>query len=205
MKENGKTHSHNGGNGAHQYPDEIPDVSYIKNPDILHEPSDVSIRGIAYFIAILGVSTFLIMVGLVWLYNFFESQAVAEERARPPATLIAPPPSMTTKDGQRLPPEPRLQGIVGHEIHPLDELKQLNAQYDARLKGYGWIDQSSGTVHIPIDRAKALIIERGLPVSAPTQAPPTTPTAPTDTQPPGESSGAPPAQSPPARQPTPRP
>ena len=32
------------------------------------------------------------------------------------------------------------------------------------LTTYGWVDKNAGTVRIPIDRAKELLLERGLPV-----------------------------------------
>jgi hypothetical protein len=32
------------------------------------------------------------------------------------------------------------------------------------LNSYGWVDQSAGVAHIPIDRAMDLIVEHGLPV-----------------------------------------
>jgi hypothetical protein len=33
----------------------------------------------------------------------------------------------------------------------------------ARLSGYGWVERTQGIVHIPIARALALTVERGLP------------------------------------------
>jgi mono/diheme cytochrome c family protein len=38
----------------------------------------------------------------------------------------------------------------------------------AQLNAYGWVDQEAGVVHLPIDRAMALIAESGLPVGSPT-------------------------------------
>lgn len=35
---------------------------------------------------------------------------------------------------------------------------------DEVLHTYGWVDRSAGTVRIPIDKAKDLLMERGLPV-----------------------------------------
>ena len=49
----------------------------------------------------------------------------------------------------------------------IDEINQLNGILTAeqdRLYTYGWIDQKAGTLHIPIDRAMDLVVQRGLPV-----------------------------------------
>jgi len=34
------------------------------------------------------------------------------------------------------------------------------------LYTYGWVDEKAGTVHIPIERAMDLLVQRGLPVRA---------------------------------------
>jgi len=39
----------------------------------------------------------------------------------------------------------------------------LYAAQNQKLNSYGWEDKSNGIVHIPIDRAMALILQRGLP------------------------------------------
>jgi hypothetical protein len=56
------------------------------------------------------------------------------------------------------PAEPRLQTT------PWADLKTLRAEESSYLHGYGWIDQQAGVARIPIDRAKALLLEKGLPV-----------------------------------------
>jgi hypothetical protein len=56
-----------------------------------------------------------------------------------------------------LPPSPRLQ------IDPRAELTALRAAEAARLSSYGWVDRATGVVHLPLDRAIALTVERGLP------------------------------------------
>jgi len=43
-------------------------------------------------------------------------------------------------------------------------LKAFREHEHEILTTYGWADKSAGVVRIPIDRAKDLLIERGLPV-----------------------------------------
>src|SRR5438132_4494267 len=52
-----------------------------------------------------------------------------------------------------------------------DALQQLRATEDALLNTYGWIDRENGVVHIPIQRAMDLVLQRGLPVRPPDQQP----------------------------------
>ena len=48
-----------------------------------------------------------------------------------------------------------------------DERGQLNgirSNEEKMLYSYGWVDEKAGTVHIPIERAMELLVQRGLPV-----------------------------------------
>jgi len=64
----------------------------------------------------------------------------------------------------KVPPSPRLQ------TQPFRDVYQLKQEQLQKLHSYGWVDESSGAVHIPIDEAMRLISERGS-VPASTQAP----------------------------------
>lgn len=55
------------------------------------------------------------------------------------------------------PPTPRLQ------TQPFKDVYELKASERAILHSYGWVDKANGIAHIPIDRAMALTLERGLP------------------------------------------
>jgi hypothetical protein len=56
--------------------------------------------------------------------------------------------------GPKEPPAPRLQA------DPLADMQALRAREQAQLDGYGWVDRQAGTVHIPVDRAMQLLLER---------------------------------------------
>lgn len=45
------------------------------------------------------------------------------------------------------------------------DVADLHAREDLLLSNYSWVDQSKGTVRIPIERAMQLIAQRGLPVA----------------------------------------
>jgi hypothetical protein len=64
-------------------------------------------------------------------------------------------------------PAPRLAVDNGNE-----DVADLHAREDILLDNYTWIDQSKGTVRIPIDRAMELIAQQGLPVAPPSKTAP---------------------------------
>ena len=51
-------------------------------------------------------------------------------------------------------------------------LAQFRTQQREALTTYGWVDKEAGVVRVPIERAKQLIVERGLPQAAATGAAP---------------------------------
>src|SRR5690242_3477990 len=62
-----------------------------------------------------------------------------------------------------------------------EKLAALRQQESAQLTGYGWVNQASGIARIPINRAIALVAEKGLPVGKPqAQAPAANETAATN-------------------------
>jgi len=62
---------------------------------------------------------------------------------------------------QRLPPGPQLQ------VRPERELAAYRAAEKARLEGWGWVDESAGVAHIPIDRAIDLYAAQAAAAPAP--------------------------------------
>src|SRR5215210_2889735 len=117
----GKQHNGNG----HGHVTETPDVSHIKNLDVTHETSDVSVSGLLKFVAALTVMTGLVAVLMWGLFRFFESQAEKETK---------PGPMAMTKE-ERLPPEPRLQSAPGFGVKLVNgqwvslEKKEPDAEY----------------------------------------------------------------------------
>lgn len=107
-----------------------------------HEEEAIRSRPI-YLSAIgLGIGVFLSFVamwGLLQLSNTYLS------RTSPP------PDPLAASYGRKLPPEPRLQ------TEPILDLEQLRAKEKKQLDSYGWVDQTNGVVHIPIERAMELI------------------------------------------------
>jgi hypothetical protein len=56
------------------------------------------------------------------------------------------------------PPAPRLQ------VQPFKDVWELKNSQRGALNSYGWVDKGTGVVHIPIDRAMQITLERGFPV-----------------------------------------
>jgi hypothetical protein len=154
---------------------ETPDVSYISNPDVAHEHTDVPVSPVLKFIGGLVVLGIIVMIAMYLMFLFFQRREVnAEQRASP----------LARQGEERLPPEPRLQLAPGFGVTN-EEGKRIPLAYDAdpegettvvpqpqseywtvrdnwrrKLKGYGWVDEQAGTVRVPIDEAMRLYLQR---------------------------------------------
>jgi hypothetical protein len=125
-----------------------------------YEHQDLQPSGIVYFLLSLVVVTVICMFGLKGLYAYLDHRERATQT--PPNPLMKQAPGDTRHVAPGYPetafPSPRLEE---------DERGQLNSilvGQEKKLYSYGWVDQSAGTVRIPIDRAMDLLAQRGLPV-----------------------------------------
>jgi hypothetical protein len=120
------------------------------NPEILHEKSDIGVRGILVFGAALVVGAIVIHV-LVWLlFLYFGSVNAGQFPREYP---------MAPTGVLRLPPAPRLQE------KPREELKALRQEEKTLLNQYGWADENAGTARIPVDEAMRRVLAQGLPAA----------------------------------------
>ncbi len=111
-----------------------------------YETSDARFRAILWgggALVILMVAAFALMYILL---GHFESRQQAT--ATPSSPLV---------EGRPLPPEPRLQ------VTPEIDLKTIRAKEDSLVNSYGWVSKEAGVVRIPVERAMALMLERGFP------------------------------------------
>ena len=162
---------------------ETPDVSFITNPDVAHEESDVAVRPLLWFVG--GLTFFTIVVCLIVLLMF--SYFLRRERSQ---ELEASP--LARQGEERLPPEPRLQLAPGWNVtsddgkkHELDytakrnyvpqpgsEYSIVRGEWAKELDDYGWADQQAGTVRVPVDKAIDIYLQRQQAKQPPQQAQP---------------------------------
>jgi hypothetical protein len=137
------------------------------------EGDGVSYSGIVWFVVVLVVTVLGCEIFVWGMFKFgLEPYRVPQGVVAPLAEPVATP---SLKDGRVVtglatPPQP---GLV------VEEPKVLKAFRDGEttiLHEYGWVNQGAQVVRLPIDRAKELLLERGLPIrSAADAATPGTP------------------------------
>jgi len=136
----------------HPSSSQTPSATHTIHDDTLqpshgHEANTVRIGPIIVFGGTLVILTIIVLLLMRGMFNTYMSRAEQSEPIPSPLVVTRKPP-----------PEPRLQ------VSPARELEQMRSDEDALLYSYGWVDRDTGVVHIPINRAIDVLIERGLPV-----------------------------------------
>jgi hypothetical protein len=129
------------------------------------ESSELSPKPVLLFLAVLFIATtfiFFVVKGLDWGFRKLDEANQGQS-----ATQIE-------TQGRKLPPSPMplLQGAPGRKSTattdkptdlPLEEMEDLRKSTSETLNNYDWVDKPGGIARVPIDRAKAMIAEKGLP------------------------------------------
>ena len=119
-------------------------------PGAAYEHTDIA-PGVAYNFAIwLFVAMIVsgaIVYGTFWFLEGRSESMDTAARTYPLAVGQSPEP-----------PAPRLQA------QPFKDIYELKGAQLGALHSYGYVDKANGVVHIPIERAMELTVQRGLPV-----------------------------------------
>lgn len=148
MSANGDSHSHG-------------------NHDVRFEESDVATRPIVTAVVVLSIFT-LVFTGIAHLYfHYLASWRQAQSAAAPAAGKPVAEPWVMGDFGSRSQkaahlsaeqvPAPRLQ------LDPKADLLALRAEEAKALGSYGWVDQAAGIAQVPIEKAKEMLLAKGLP------------------------------------------
>jgi hypothetical protein len=130
-----------------------PDAEYLETPaGSTYEHTDASVGVIVKFLFWLAISAVVIHIGLGLIYAILIDRALETGEQRYP---------LAATQGERLPPTPRLQQFPRNEFY---DFRRGEQEF---LEGYGWMNKEAGIVHIPIEEAMRLTVERGMPSRTP--------------------------------------
>src|SRR5262245_37242265 len=114
------------------------------------EPDRVSAKivvGFAVVLTLVGAGTAAIIAARFWRFD----RSAQKRDAR-----IVEEAGLQRQEAAIAPPLPRLQ------VYPVRHWADFQTAERERLETYGWMDRSTGAVHIPIEHAIDLVAERGV-------------------------------------------
>lgn len=125
------------------------------------ESDGISYKNLAVSMIVLTIITLACYL-IVWgFYLFMEHRAVSNDTVRSP--LAAAPVTPTITDGRIVSSNASPSPLLVDEPMNLQKFREHEQQM---LTTYGWVDQNAGTVRVPVDVAKDLVLQQGLPVRA---------------------------------------
>ena len=135
------------------------------NPETHHEHSDVPVRPLLWAVVIFIILGFVTHFVIWFLYKGFTKSE--RKRMDPPQTAVARPATAGVPQNQPLlQPFPRQDGkgqvTPPNANTPVTDLVDMRRAEDEVLHSYGWVDKQRGVVHIPIEKAKELLVQRGV-------------------------------------------
>lgn len=164
-----------------------------------HEETDISVRGIVLFLislAVAGLASFLIVFGFYRFLQYLDTKSqppmttVEQQlmKEREPQELTSGKSPLPAGHAESVVPVPDYYGRGKIDLHLQRTFPGPRLQYDDvydmnlfRNSENTWLESAGknpdGSVHIPIDQAMNLIVQRGLPKVPEPYIPPMLPTA----------------------------
>jgi hypothetical protein len=140
--------------GAHATRGELP-----HHDTVSFESRDIKVRSIYWYLVVLTISVAASFFICIYVLRYTERFVSRDDAPMMPARAAM------GRDFHVLPPEPRLQGVPGHDADPQqDHRDKVRADNEANEK-YGWVDQSSGVAQIPVSEAMKIVAQKGLPAT----------------------------------------
>jgi hypothetical protein len=125
--------------------------------DVSFEKSDVRTSSIFTFLAFMGIT--IVAAYIICIFVLRVTTRSAEE------SYTAPPPIRESLGPgyKAYPPEPRLQGVPGHDTDPQQDMRNKIKEDSEANEKYGWVDEKAGVAQIPVKEAMKIVAEKGLP------------------------------------------
>jgi hypothetical protein len=126
----------------------------VVNPSVKFEPTDLSLRAVLTFSAVLAGVIVVVCVGLWFLVPAFLGPT-PRQQPKEPWDFTEGPRSEPSASG--LPAPPELEGIdrTGPEVQGMHtaRIEQQIAAEEKTLNAPAGVDEKTGTIHIPIEDA----------------------------------------------------
>jgi hypothetical protein len=134
-----------------------------RHADVSYEKADVQVGSIYWYLFFLGLAAAASFALTIFILRFTSNFVGSLDTPMPASRAAMPTPTT-------MPPEPRLQGVPGHESDPQQDLRDKLKADNAANETLGWVDQTTGIAQIPVKDAMKIIAEKGLPgASAPAE------------------------------------
>ncbi|GAC1630721.1 MAG: hypothetical protein NVS9B14_01680 [Candidatus Acidiferrum sp.] len=127
--------------------------------DVSFETRDINISSVLWSLVYLAITIAISLAICVYFLRFATKMIASEEKPMP---IVRQQMSASDQQNMTMPPEPRLQGVPGHESDPQQDLRNKIAVDTEANESYRWVDEKTGVAQITIKEAMKIIAEKGL-------------------------------------------
>jgi hypothetical protein len=127
---------------------------------VTFEPRDINVATVVKQLIYLGITIVIVLLISVPILKVLTNRAADHDTSMAPVRAQLNPADRQEKS---LPPEPRLQGVPGHEKDPQQDLRDKIEADTAANESIGWVDKANGIAKIPVQDAMKIIAEKGGP------------------------------------------
>jgi hypothetical protein len=134
-----------------------------QHADVSFEERDVKAVTIYWYLFALGISVVVSLFLCVYIQKYLQNLAEGSHTQPTPAMVNAQR-GMTPEQRAAMsyPPEPRLQGVPGHQSDPQRDLRERIAADNKANENLEWVDKGAGIAQIPVKEAMKILAEKGL-------------------------------------------
>src|SRR6266852_9957983 len=130
-----------------------------RHTDVSFEQRDIKAGTIYGYLFALGLAVVASFFICIYVLRFTTNFAASSDTPPPPSR------EALGKDFRALPPEPRLQGVPGHQADPQADLRKKNQEDNEANENLEWVDKAGGIAQIPVRDAMKIVAEKGLPTA----------------------------------------
>ena len=123
------------------------------------ETDNVSFRGIVWFLVVIFVTTIFCQALVVGIFKFLEYDRDTSDPSRAPLAAVTTLPHIEAGRVVAGTPMPEPNLLTDDP----ETLARFRAEEDESLTSYGVTDKNAGKYRIPIEKAKDLLMQQGLP------------------------------------------
>jgi hypothetical protein len=125
--------------------------------DVTFEERDINVGTVVKQLIYLGVTILVALLICIPILKYLTGMAAESDTPMAPVRAEM---SQQAREQQALPPEPRLQGVPGHQSDPQQDLRdKIDADTRAN-ESFAWVDKANGIAKIPVKDAMKIMAEK---------------------------------------------
>jgi hypothetical protein len=125
---------------------------------VTFEPRDINVSTVVKQLVYLAITIIVALIICVPILKFLTNMAAEGDTPMAPVRAEM---NAVEREKMALPPEPRLQGVPGHEADAQQDLREKIAADTKENESAHWEDQGKGIAKIPVQDAMKILAEKG--------------------------------------------